>query len=313
MFPKVSIQIPTYNQQQSISRAIESCLSQDYPHLEIVVADDASADDTSKVVHSFNDPRIRYFRNPVNIGRVANHRKALYEYSTGEWVVNLDGDDYYTDPGFISRAMRLINTYRGQGHNVVFYQALIKIHNNITGKETARVHQALGDREFAVFDNYYLDVYRRNKFFSHLTTVYHRETAMRIGFYEHDTLNIDFESIARLSFYGKAILDNHVAGVWSVHEQNATQKARGEFKEKGKEILGRIKEYAKEAYGNAYEPLWKKKVEKENDILYLELLAENGYFFSLLKHIVQFRRPYSRIPKLAVKSAIKNLKFLMKG
>jgi glycosyltransferase involved in cell wall biosynthesis len=310
VFPKVTIQIPTYNQEQYIAQSLGSCLAQDYPNLEIVLADDCSTDRTREIIEECRDPRVRYFRNKKNIGRVANYRKTLYEYSTGDWVVNLDGDDYYTDPGFISRAMRLINTYRGQGHNIVFYQALIKIHNNITGEETGKMHQALGDREFAVFDNYYLEVYRRNRFFSHLTTVYHRETAMRIGFYEHNTLNIDFESMAKLSFYGKTILDNHVAGVWSVHEQNATQRARGEFKDKGKEILARIEGYAKEAYGNAYEPLWKKKVEKENDILYLELLAENGYFLALLKHIVGFRRPYARIPKLVVKAFIRNIRNL---
>ncbi len=310
MFPKVTIQIPTYNQEQYIAQSLGSCLAQDYPNLEIVVSDDCSTDRTREIVEGLRDPRIRYFRNDKNIGRVANYRKALYEYSSGEWVVNLDGDDYYTNSGFISRAMRLINTYRGQGHNVVFYQALITVVNEMTGENIPKRHAVLGGQEFRIFDHYYLEVYRRNKYFSHLTTIYHRPKAIEIGFYEYNTLSTDFESIAKLSFYGKAILDNEMAGVWRVHSRNETHGTRKEFGEKGKEALKRIERYAQEAYGGGWESVWKKKIIAENQVLYLELLADNGFFFPLVKYIFKSHRLYYRTPVLLVKAALKNLKLI---
>jgi len=108
MSNKVSIQIPTYNQQQYISQAIDSVLMQDYPDLEVIVADDCSTDETEAIVRKYKDIRVKYFKNEKNIGRVANYRKSLYDYCTGDWVVNLDGDDYFTSPTFISRGMNVI-------------------------------------------------------------------------------------------------------------------------------------------------------------------------------------------------------------
>jgi len=109
--PKVSIMIPTYNQQQYIVRAIESALSQDHENLEIVISDDSSPDDTQAVVRAFieksGDSRIKYFRNPNNIGILRNYRKTLYDYVEGDWVINLDGDDFFIDSKFISTAIRL--------------------------------------------------------------------------------------------------------------------------------------------------------------------------------------------------------------
>jgi glycosyltransferase involved in cell wall biosynthesis len=305
---KVSIQIPTYNQQQYISQAIESCLMQDYPNLEIVIADDCSTDDTENIVIKYKDDRIKYFRNEKNIGRVANYRKSLYEYCTGDWVVNLDGDDYYTNSSFVSRGMSLINEYKSKGHNVVFYQAPITVVNDDTGEQIVKQHKILQVDGYGVFDNYYLEVYRRNEFFSHLTTIYQRATAIRIGFYEFNTLNTDFESIAKLSFYGKAVLDNRMAGVWRVHTQNATRGTRIAFKKGGEILLNRLTGYAREAYGENFATVWENKFRRENQVLHLELLAENGFLGSLLKNIFKYRMFYHRIPALIVKATIKNAK-----
>ncbi|HEX7845516.1 MAG TPA: glycosyltransferase family 2 protein [Chitinophagaceae bacterium] len=309
---KVSVQIPTYNQRQYISQAIESVLMQDYPELEIIIADDCSVDGTEEIIKKYKDERIRYFRNEKNIGRVANYRKALYEYSTGDWVVNLDGDDYYTDPSFISRGMQLITESRNRGENVVFYQAAIRLVNDDTGGETRKQHKILGDKDHGLFDNYYLEVYRRNEFFSHLTTIYKRDIATSIGFYEFNTLNIDFESLAKMSFYGKVILDNRLAGVWRVHQGNATHKTRNEFKTEGELLLNRLTGYAKEAYGKDYSPYWKKRIRRETEVLHLELLAENGFPGELLKNIFRYKRFYYRIPVLMLKATIKNIKAAIK-
>lgn len=40
------------------------------------------------------------------MGRVRNYHNILYTHATGDWVVNLDGDDYYVDKTFISTAIK---------------------------------------------------------------------------------------------------------------------------------------------------------------------------------------------------------------
>src|ERR1700750_911157 len=115
--PKVSIMIPTYNQGKYIVRAIESALSQDYSNLEGVISDDNSTDDTNEIVENYllykKHFRIKYFRNKENIGILQNYRKLLYEIASGDWAINLDGDDFFADSSFISEAVKLISESKG--------------------------------------------------------------------------------------------------------------------------------------------------------------------------------------------------------
>ncbi|MGB8127769.1 MAG: glycosyltransferase family 2 protein, partial [Pseudolabrys sp.] len=60
---------------------------------EIVVVDDASTDASVEVIRSYNDPRIRLFVNDHNIGGAASYNRAV-KATRGEWLVNLDADDW---------------------------------------------------------------------------------------------------------------------------------------------------------------------------------------------------------------------------
>lgn len=62
------------------------------------MSDNASEDDTRKIVSSFNDPRIKYCRNEENIGFVKNFFRAL-SYAEGKWVLFLSDEDYAVNLG----------------------------------------------------------------------------------------------------------------------------------------------------------------------------------------------------------------------
>ena len=66
------------------------------------------------------DPRIVFSQNPKNLGRVANYRHLLYDVASSAWYINLDGDDYFTDPLFVNHAMKLIHAT--DPAEIVFYQ-----------------------------------------------------------------------------------------------------------------------------------------------------------------------------------------------
>ena len=58
--PLISVVMPTFNHALFIGEAIKSVLDQTYHHLELIIVDNHSKDDTEKIIHSFDD-QIRCF------------------------------------------------------------------------------------------------------------------------------------------------------------------------------------------------------------------------------------------------------------
>lgn len=76
----VSIIIPTYNRRHMIGKAIDSCLSQSYKNIEIIICDDHSTDGTNKYIEERikEDPRIIYCITPE--GKKGANAKKKYSY-----------------------------------------------------------------------------------------------------------------------------------------------------------------------------------------------------------------------------------------
>ncbi|QIT56556.1 glycosyltransferase family 2 protein [Aquisalimonas sp. 2447] len=89
--PLISIVTPTFNRAGYLPVAIDSVLAQTFPNLEYLIVDDGSTDNTSDVVNSYDDERIRYFRQENQGQSVA--RNVGIENSRGEFVCFLDSDD----------------------------------------------------------------------------------------------------------------------------------------------------------------------------------------------------------------------------
>jgi glycosyltransferase involved in cell wall biosynthesis len=94
--PLVSIITTTYNHSHFIGRCVDSVLSQTYPHWEQIIIDDGSTDDTGEIVRRYDDPRIRYERQP-NQGPfqlAATYNRAL-SLAKGDLIAILEGDDFW--------------------------------------------------------------------------------------------------------------------------------------------------------------------------------------------------------------------------
>jgi glycosyltransferase involved in cell wall biosynthesis len=100
--PLVSVVVPTYNRTAYLETALASAVRQTYANIEILVADDASKEDVfGAVVSKFaGDPRIKYQRNPQNLGMGINTWQALTRAS-GKYVANLHDDDAW-EPEFLA-------------------------------------------------------------------------------------------------------------------------------------------------------------------------------------------------------------------
>jgi glycosyltransferase involved in cell wall biosynthesis len=109
-YPLVSIIVTTYNYAHTVGTAIESARRQDYPNLEIVVVDNASTDGTPQLMERYrDDARVRYVRNPENIGMVPNHNEGLRQ-SRGAYVLFLSADDFLM-PRHVSRSYEFLRTH----------------------------------------------------------------------------------------------------------------------------------------------------------------------------------------------------------
>jgi glycosyltransferase involved in cell wall biosynthesis len=94
--PRLSIGLPVYNGGDRLAESLEALLGQSYEDFELIISDNASTDGTPDVCHSYGrqDSRIRYIRQPRNIGRVPNHN-FLIEQARGELFKWAAGDDLY--------------------------------------------------------------------------------------------------------------------------------------------------------------------------------------------------------------------------
>lgn len=92
--PLVSICIPTYNGAEFLDECLDCARAQTYPHLEILLVDDGSSDDTLPIArrHAAEDPRITVHANPRNLGLVGNWNHCI-ELASGEWIKFLFQDD----------------------------------------------------------------------------------------------------------------------------------------------------------------------------------------------------------------------------
>ncbi|MFX1502247.1 MAG: glycosyltransferase family 2 protein, partial [Promethearchaeota archaeon] len=90
----VSIIIPTYNRGNVIRETITSVLNQTYQNFQIFIIDDGSNDETTNIVQSFNDKRIKYIFQ-THSGLPAKGRNTGLKKIKGEYVAFLDSDDIW--------------------------------------------------------------------------------------------------------------------------------------------------------------------------------------------------------------------------
>jgi glycosyltransferase involved in cell wall biosynthesis len=107
--PLVSICIPTYNHGKFLRDSLGSAVAQTYEHLEILVLDNASEDDTGTIVTEFSarDSRIRYLRHPENIGMIEN-LDACIRFANGRYIKLLCADDAL-EPDCVSAMAKVLD------------------------------------------------------------------------------------------------------------------------------------------------------------------------------------------------------------
>lgn len=98
---RISIITPTYNSAKTISRTIESIISQNYADLEYIVIDGVSSDGTQDIV-------LRY-KDKINIKLISEKDDGIYDamnkgikMATGDIIGILNSDDFYANDNVLS-------------------------------------------------------------------------------------------------------------------------------------------------------------------------------------------------------------------
>lgn len=104
--PLVSAIVPTYNGAATIREALDGALSQTYDHIEIIVVDDASTDDTVAILEGYGN-KITLIKRKVNSGVCGKARADATAVARGEFWAYLDQDDVW-DPSKIEKQVEFM-------------------------------------------------------------------------------------------------------------------------------------------------------------------------------------------------------------
>lgn len=123
---KYSFVLPAYKAKY-FKEAIDSILNQTYVNFELVIVNDASPEDLDSIVDSYEDKRIRYYKNEQNVGGkdlVAQWNHSI-TYARGEYLILASDDDVYS-PLYLEKMDALVDKYP----NVNVFRPRVKRINN---------------------------------------------------------------------------------------------------------------------------------------------------------------------------------------
>jgi glycosyltransferase involved in cell wall biosynthesis len=109
MTAQVTIGIPVYNEGRFIAKTIESALSQSLAEIKVIITDNCSEDESYSIARAYaeRDARIQLFRQPTNLGALANFKASL-DMADTEYFVWLGGHDVFTSD-YIQMAVNVLS------------------------------------------------------------------------------------------------------------------------------------------------------------------------------------------------------------
>jgi nucleoside-diphosphate-sugar epimerase/glycosyltransferase involved in cell wall biosynthesis len=109
--PRLSIGLPVFNGAATLESTVRSLLEQSYGDFELLISDNASTDDTGRIAREFAaaDSRVRYLRNPSNLGLAANFNR-VFSLTKGELFKWATSDDLCL-PDYLSACIEVLDAH----------------------------------------------------------------------------------------------------------------------------------------------------------------------------------------------------------
>ncbi|ENT7315991.1 glycosyltransferase family 2 protein [Campylobacter jejuni] len=124
---KISIILPTYNVEQYIARAIESCINQTFKNIEIIVVDDCGSDESIDIVKEYakKDDRIKIIHNEENL-KLLRARYEGVKVANSPYIMFLDPDDYLE----LNACEECMKILKNNEIDLLFFNAFVLENNN---------------------------------------------------------------------------------------------------------------------------------------------------------------------------------------
>jgi glycosyltransferase involved in cell wall biosynthesis len=266
------------------------------------VSDDCSSDRTFDVASGYASERVRVIRTPRNLGRVGNYRRCLYELTSGDWAVNLDGDDFYDDPGFFRGAVEAL----GAHPDAVLYAAGAKALDETSGTTRSTPLNVDADLKLIDGSDYVLN-WPQLGATQHFAVIYNRTLALETGFYVLDSLGTDTDSLCRLALRGKVLLARKHVGVWTNHGQNASYSIEQADFEKEIAMLRHIWAALREHVDHRIADAWLEERIQMKDRFFTQLFLQKSPPREAWPRLLRSARPDLFHAKEAVKLALRTV------
>lgn len=232
--PRVSIILPTYNRAKLIGRAIQSVLDQSYEDWELIVIDDASTDETSRVLKEWQrkDGRIRVITNAENLyPDISKTLDKGLEAAQGEYIARIDDDDYWCSKDKLKKQVEFLDAHPAY---VIVGSGVIVVDGK--GRELFRYLKREHDgniRRHALFANP----------FSHTTVLFRKDVALSLGGYGSWRFAEDWDLWLKMGMKGKLYNIPEYLAVYMLAGQN---KSFTHQHEQGRMILEFLKSHRRE-------------------------------------------------------------------
>ncbi len=124
MIELISVILPAYNCEKYIKKSVSSVLNQTYKDVELIVVDDASTDNTLKILESLDG--IKLIKRKINGGTAAALNSGIKE-SKGNWIKMIGSDDMY-QLNSIEKTMELVD--ENTDTKIIYYTSFFYINEN---------------------------------------------------------------------------------------------------------------------------------------------------------------------------------------
>ncbi|MEW6085638.1 MAG: glycosyltransferase family 2 protein [Chloroflexota bacterium] len=224
----VSIITPSFNQARYLERTIRSVLEQDYPRIEYIVVDGASADGSVEIVKKYAD-KLAWWVSESDSGQADAVNKGLAR-AKGEILAWLNSDDYYL-PGAVSAAVKVFAEHP---------DVLLVYGNMLAVDDNDKPFNALNYRQLTLQDLLCFQIIGQ-------PAVFFRRSALEKAGVLDSTFHflLDHHLWIRIAQHGKIL---HVNQTWAAARYHAEAKNRAQAAEFGREAF-RILDWAKSQPG----------------------------------------------------------------
>lgn len=288
--PIVSVIIPTYNGSLFIDETLTSVLAQSMPDLEIIVVDDASTDNTLKIIQerASLDERIRCFVQKK--GGVSCARNKGIKEARGEYIAFIDHDDLWT----VQKLEKQLEVFKKDSRlGLVFSREMII---TMDGKP---IEISSG---FARLQRGYIfkDLFCEH-FISPSTVLIKREVFQTLEewFVESMEMAEEVDLFLRISYSWKIDYCDEILAKWRAHPNNDSKLRKWLLIEDYNNIIGRLKTKIPDFEKNFKREIFKKQ--RWLSMIEIEILISENKKNKAIKFFLSFLKKFGFYPRALIK------------